>query len=208
MSRLSRLAQMLDLQVKFNGVALPTWRTAPPAFSRAVWIECAEIMECHTGWKWWKAAPKADATQAHIELVDIWHFLMSWHLVTPAARVQELLPPAAGSVSVDVSAIEAIEVLALAALAGDLGRATASFWFVCELFGLNFEQLHRLYIGKNALNHHRSLFGYKTGGYEKMWDGREDNAHLAEIMGAGVVEFDAVVSALAHRYRSIFTAAA
>ncbi len=208
MSKLAMLAQMLDLQIKFNNVALPTWRESPPAFHRAVWIECAEIMECHTAWKWWKAAPKEDRTQAHIELVDVWHFLMSWHLVTPMARVQRLLPPSEGALTVDVSAIEAVEALALAGVVGDLDRATSSFWFVCERFGLDFDQLYRLYIGKNALNHHRSSFGYKTGGYEKMWDGREDNVHLAEIMDGGVVDFDAVVVSLAERYRRFFPLAA
>lgn len=205
MSVADQLSQMLALQAKFNSVALPTWREQPPAFNRAIWMECAELIDGHLPWKWWKKAPDGDITQAHIELVDIWHFLMSWSLVTPGADPQALLPAAGDEATAD-DRLQLVEALCLAALVGDLPNAIRAFWRSCASFDLSYELLYRLYIGKNALNHHRNAHGYKTGGYVKIWQGREDNQHLAELMDSGVTGFDPLVAALAERYRE--TAAA
>lgn len=42
---------------------------------RAMWTECAELMD-HIGWKWW-SKQELDINQAEMELVDIWHFGLS-----------------------------------------------------------------------------------------------------------------------------------
>jgi hypothetical protein len=42
--------------------------------------------------------------------------------------------------------------------------------------------LYNQYIGKNVLNFFRQDNGYKEGTYIKIWDGREDNEHLVEIL--------------------------
>ena len=53
--------------------------------------------------------------------------------------------------------------------------------FTCDL---SFEDLYRHYIGKNVLNFFRQDHGYKEGSYIKIWEEREDNEHLSEIMAA------------------------
>ena len=35
---------------------------------------------------------------------------------------------------------------------------------------------------KNALNNARQALGYKDGTYQKIWDGKEDNVYLVEII--------------------------
>jgi hypothetical protein len=47
---------------------------------------------------------------------------------------------------------------------------------------MDFDQLYRIYVGKNVLNFFRQDHGYKDGSYIKVWDGREDNEHLAELL--------------------------
>src|SRR5690606_37979069 len=42
---------------------------------RAIWVECAELMD-HYGWKWWKKQTP-DRDQVVLELIDIWHFGLS-----------------------------------------------------------------------------------------------------------------------------------
>jgi hypothetical protein len=37
------------------------------------------------------------------------------------------------------------------------------------------------YIGKNVLNRFRQDFGYKSGEYIKIWNGKEDNEVLVEL---------------------------
>jgi hypothetical protein len=39
-----------------------------------------------------------------------------------------------------------------------------------------------LYIGKNILNIFRQDHGYKDGSYKKIWNGKEDNVIMQEIL--------------------------
>ena len=57
----------------------------------------------------------------------------------------------------------------------------------CEI---PFDSLYQFYIGKNVLNRFRQDHGYKTGGYVKNWDGREDNEVLSEILKNQTLEGD------------------
>jgi len=50
------------------------------------------------------------------------------------------------------------------------------------LIDLDFDLLYRSYVGKNVLNFFRQDHGYKDGSYLKIWDGREDNEHLVEVL--------------------------
>ena len=47
------------------------------------------------------------------------------------------------------------------------------------LFELNDGQALK---GKNVLNRFRQSNGYKDGSYQKYWNGKEDNVHLAELI--------------------------
>ena len=51
-----------------------------------------------------------------------------------------------------------------------------------DLIEMDFDQLYRSYVGKNVLNFFRQDHGYKEGSYIKVWHGREDNEHLAELL--------------------------
>jgi hypothetical protein len=51
-----------------------------------------------------------------------------------------------------------------------------------QLIEMDFDQLYRMYVGKNVLNFFRQDHGYKDGSYIKVWQGREDNEHLAELL--------------------------
>jgi hypothetical protein len=44
--------------------------------------------------------------------------------------------------------------------------------------------LYRQYVGKNVLNFFRQDHGYKEGTYKKLWNGREDNEHLVEVLNS------------------------
>jgi hypothetical protein len=73
------LRAMLDLQDSMNRKINPDWLTAGYPFLRAVLVEAVEGLD-HYGWKWWKAQ-SPDLAQLRIELIDIWHFLLSEYLV-------------------------------------------------------------------------------------------------------------------------------
>jgi len=59
---------------------------------------------------------------------------------------------------------------------------TDSYFFIVSQSGLNLDSLYQLYIGKNILNKFRQDNGYKDGSYKKIWDGKEDNVIMQEIL--------------------------
>ena len=74
-----QLLVMLEMQDAMNARVNPEWKQAGNAWYRAIWTECAEMLD-HYGWKWWKHQ-EPDIEQVELELVDIMHFAMSDYLL-------------------------------------------------------------------------------------------------------------------------------
>lgn len=191
---LAALNEMFRLQDDLNTIIYPDWRRHNFPWRRAIWTECAELVE-HLGWKWWKARAPLDAAgmqQARLEIIDVWHFVMSDMMRESVPLAAAGRVTASGAASQDPRAnpapvedlVDAAEYLAQAALAGTEFQVVKSFWHLASLAGMDVEQVHALYVPKNVLNLFRQANGYKTGGYRKTWAGREDNVHLAEIWEA------------------------
>lgn len=185
----SRLQSMLELQDGINSKIRPDWRNANNAWFRAIWTECAELVD-HIGWKWWKHQ-SPDIPQVHLELVDIFHFglseLLQQHRTAQSAAKQLLEPYVAygrrGTAGIEDSAerIALVEAFATSVLTARRFDLTA----FCELataVHLEEEMLYEMYVGKNVLNGFRQDHGYKSGSYVKTWDGREDNVWLVEFV--------------------------
>jgi hypothetical protein len=64
----------------------------------------------------------------------------------------------------------------------DFYKITDDFLASCIECGLGMDELYRFYIGKNILNGFRQDHGYKDGVYKKVWDGKEDNVVMSEIL--------------------------
>lgn len=202
------IRSMLDLQDQLNQKVHPQWRDQNFPWYRAIWMECGELMDL-IGWKWWKASPSAISaetkTQIHLELTDIWHFILSQYLQTKTteqaekdlerhmtvtsseyAQYRSLIYP---DVSPDLKAhlLKAVEELADSALGG-VGRIAGqftcvpAFMYLMNLVELTPERLHNWYIGKNALNLLRQDYRYQEGIYQKVWSGEEDNVHLGRMI--------------------------
>ena len=199
----TQLLVMLEMQDAMNSRVNPDWRQAGNAWYRAIWTECAEMLD-HYGWKWWKHQ-QPDLEQVQLELVDIMHFAMSDYLLqnddnaAVAARIEaELSDPRQAQ---DIRA--AIEVMAQTTIAQQ-SMHFSDFANIMALIEMDFEQLYRTYVGKNVLNFFRQDHGYKDGSYIKVWEGREDNEHLAELLASldsNSADFrDAVYQGLKARY--------
>jgi len=199
----TQLLVMLEMQDAMNARVNPDWRQAGNAWYRAIWTECAEMLD-HYGWKWWKHQ-QPDLEQVQLELVDILHFAMSDYLlqdsdnVAVAARIEaELSDPRQCD---DIR--RAIETMAQSTIAQQ-SMHFSDFANIMALIEMDFEQLYRTYVGKNVLNFFRQDHGYKDGSYIKTWHGREDNEHLAELLIAldsNSADFrDAVYQGLKARY--------
>lgn len=171
-----------------------------------------EVMEFYNyiGWKWWK---EPDATkspkdmQARLELVDIWHFLLS--SIIERARMysystyRELSQwlslgnfiPGTGTVN-DLQQLDQQSV-------SNYGKVTY-LSYVLDACDWSWQELYSTYIGKVALNNFRQDNGYKEGTYLKFWWNEEDNAHLEHVVAMLDLEdcltYERVYSGLSQGY--------
>ena len=177
----NKLLIMLEMQDAMNTRVNPDWRQANNAWYRAIWTECAEMLD-HYGWKWWKYQ-QPDLDQVRLELVDILHFAMSDYLLldTDNDKVAERILSELSNPALIADIPQAIESMARSTIA-QKSMHFSEFANIMRLIGMDFDQLYRLYVGKNVLNFFRQDHGYKEGSYVKIWQGREDNEHLSELL--------------------------
>ncbi len=178
-----KIITMLQLQDSMNSKVNTDWRNAGNEWYRAIWMEASEMLE-HYGWKWWKQQ-QPDLMQVKLEVVDIVHFALSIRLeqglvldVTAARIADDFSRPQATE---DLRT--SIELLARETLI-DRGAHFSVIAGIMQHLDMPFDELYRIYVGKNVLNMFRQDNGYKQGSYIKLWDGREDNEHLADIIAS------------------------
>lgn len=177
-----QLATMLQLQGDMNTKVHSQWQEQEFEWYRAIWVECAELLD-HYGWKWWKKQTP-DVDQIALELVDIWHFGLSLLLlkgdsveaITAQVTKDFADPQPSGDFAAD---LEGFTEQTLATKDFDI----AGFARLMHGINMDFETLYIGYVGKNVLNFFRQDHGYKDGSYEKQWGGIEDNEYLVAIVG-------------------------
>ena len=174
-----KIKEMLDLQNKINEKVHPHWREQNFEWYRAIWIECAELLD-HYGWKWWKKQ-SPNQSQIELELVDIWHFglsilLSKYDIEKSISLISEGMIDQRGSGKFREN-LEDFTSKTLQTRCFDLKR----FNQVMNDVGLTFEKLYVGYISKNVLNSFRQDKGYQAGTYIKDWGGIEDNEYLIRL---------------------------
>lgn len=180
----AKIAVMLAMQDEMNSRVDRDWIARGREWYRAVWIECAELMEHYGGWKWWKKTD-GDREQAMLEIVDLWHFGLSMYIdaardhAAAAERIADewRAPRVSGGFLADVEALARVALVERRFLVGAIPALLAAL-------ERDFDDLYRTYVGKNVLNFFRQDHGYKAGDYVKIWAGREDNAHLADLLSS------------------------
>lgn len=179
---INKVVTMLEMQDAMNRKVDEDWLERDREWYRAVWIECAELMDHYGGWKWWKAS-QPDIEQVMLEIVDIWHFGLSMQIT--AARdfvsVAERLMDDWHTATASDGFLHDVEAMAAAVLS-DRRFPVAVVKNMLTGIERDFDDLFAGYVGKNVLNFFRQDHGYKQGDYIKVWDGKEDNVHLVEIM--------------------------
>ncbi|MEA3288852.1 MAG: dUTP diphosphatase [Campylobacterota bacterium] len=201
----AKLEEMFILQKKLNddtnGI---NWELGVNKFDKEInWLRCIhmEVSELidSTPWKHWKnIAAQPDMDNIHVELVDVWHFLMSYILQeTNIPKAVSLVNTHCIYEAVDINDVDTklivkeAEKLSYIAFAIETGNMPAfsgverfidQFFRCCKISALSFTWLQKLYIGKNCLNKFRQDNGYKEGTYTKVWNGREDNVVMISIL--------------------------
>lgn len=200
-----QLKIMMDLQTQMNEKVNPGWREAGYPWEDAILTEATEAYD-HTYWAWWKNVVRTpDRDQIKMELVDIWHFILSemmcheetegssYHSLiaeiieyTKAQRPEDFEP----TVEIIRNALKNIMRVALAPFSEErISLFIHSFAVSLDVMDISWDELFKLYVGKNCLNQFRQENGYKQNStaYKAIWykeKGWEDNQYLTEILGS------------------------
>ena len=202
--------ECLTLQDKFNAQVNPDWRKAGYDWRRAMWIEAGELMD-HVGYKWWKNIDAPwDQKQVLLEVVDIFHFLLSDSMIRRknASDLVSAYKWATHHTNAPTKEkkLKLIEEFVFMCLDGD--TVMTSFFQVMISLNINADTLAKYYLGKNALNKFRQDNGYKAGTYKKEWmfmgELQEDNKVLEHILESSTVTtFDTIYNELKALYVNV-----
>jgi len=230
MNRHNMLTEMFKLQQKLNDDTngldwekgynkhdrIINWR-------RCIYMECAELIDSFN-WKHWKDINiEPDWDNITIELVDIWHFVMSLGLEDYKNNKLGSIDDLVGFVvdtryfddfCTDAIAPDSSEALSIinniehmmkdTLLQENFSKITDDFFSSAIACGLSIETLYKYYLGKNILNGFRQDHGYKEGTYIKVWNGKEDNDVMMTILDSDAsLTADALYKALKETYTTV-----
>lgn len=192
-------------------------------WKRCIYMECAEMVDSFS-WKHWKNIDQEPDWDNHqIEVVDVWHFIMSLAIENYAQNLKggvddiginiselqsfEIINLESKNFDSQKNVIAKIENLMLMSLSKevlDIEKMIAEFFDLVVMSGLDLETLYRLYVGKNILNQFRQDNGYKDGSYIKIWAGEEDNVVMKRVWEENAnIKPDALYKELTKLYLSL-----
>lgn len=191
---------------------------------RCIYMECAEMIDSFS-WKHWKNIyQEPDWANLQIEVVDVWHFIMSlaienYHqemkggiediamMISDLDALQTIENNDEDHFALDREVMEKVEELMSFSLSKEplqLDTMIVGFLELVKMSGLNLDSLYRLYVGKNILNQFRQDNGYKDGSYVKVWNGEEDNVVMKQVWEKNPdLKPDALYKELTKRYHSL-----
>jgi len=191
------IEQMFDLQRQLNdhtnGVMWVdgiTKENRNISWYRCIYMEAAEAIDSFN-WKHWKSInTDPDWANIRVELVDIWHFIMSESIRIKdenyANKYLELKPKGDFNAEVLIDTLEKMLNLSVASnidpKINNIRDITDLFFTAISQVDMGIGELYKRYVVKNQLNTFRQQHGYKDGSYIKLWDRVEDNVVAFKIM--------------------------
>ena len=159
---------------------------------RGIYMEVAEAIDSFN-WKHWKNIDdEPDWDNIRVELVDIWHFVMSESIrIEDQSYANKYLDMKAKD-DYDIDAlISLLEMMLKLSITSSIDKEvnnireiTDTFFTIISHLGVDVEDLYKRYVVKNQLNTFRQKNGYKDGSYIKNWGGVEDNVIAFDIMNS------------------------
>ncbi len=193
-------------------------------WKRCIYMESAELIDSFN-WKHWKNInSETDWENATVEIVDIWHFIMSLVLEDYKANNRGDLEQLVKDVldvqgfetftkepgireNVDtmqiINDIESI-IHETTKMKVDVFDSLLKEYFSLSIkCGINLKVLYKFYVAKNILNKFRQDHGYKEGTYRKTWGKKEDNEVMLELLNKKTLSADELYKELEKVYKSL-----
>jgi len=194
---MNKIQQMFKLQKELNDATNgEIWTEGATkekriiSWHRCIYMEAAEAIDSFN-WKHWKdIEAEHDWENARVELVDIWHFIMSEGIHIGDTKYPEvfleIIPEKEPNGD---KLIEILERLLAASAQSCVDHehnhyheVVNHFFAAIKEIGMSVDGLYNRYLIKNQLNKFRQDHGYKEGSYLKHWEGMEDNIVAINIM--------------------------
>jgi len=204
----NRALEMIQLQQQLNDATNGedwekgvTKNSKTINWKRCIYMECAEMVDSFA-WKHWKnIAADPDWDNMQIEVVDVWHFVLSLALqeyrmnllgnhedlalmISQMHEYKALDAEESFAFATPFEVMKKVEDVMFDALnreSVDISILVKHFFELSQMSGLTLNELYKLYVGKNVLNQFRQDHGYKDGSYIKEWNGVEDNMVMKSI---------------------------
>jgi len=194
---MNQIEQMFLLQMQLNDqtngivwIKGYTKENRQISWYRGIYMEVAEAIDSFN-WKHWKNIDdEPDWDNIRVELVDIWHFVMSESIrIEDQSYANKYLDMKAKD-DYDIDAlISLLEIMLKLSITSSIDKEvnnireiTDTFFTIISHLGIDVEDLYKRYVVKNQLNTFRQKNGYKDGSYIKNWGGVEDNVIAFDIM--------------------------
>ena len=194
---MNQIEQMFLLQMQLNNqtngqvwIKGYTKENRQISWYRGIYMEVAEAIDSFN-WKHWKNIDdEPDWDNIKVELVDIWHFVMSESIrINDQSYANKHLDmKAKGDYDTDtlISLLEKMLKLSVVSSIdkeiNNIREITDTFFIIISHLDIDVENLYKRYVVKNQLNTFRQQNGYKDGSYIKIWGGVEDNVVAFDIM--------------------------
>lgn len=223
-----KIKEMLVMQQRLNDETnSPGWEEGYTSFGklinwkRCIYMECAELIDSFA-WKHWKnISSSTNGDNVAVEIVDIWHFMMSLILEQNHSNSKYELDVVVENISsitgfsefcceaYDLSEYTIYEIIndieiiihQCSGFGLEIHDLLTNYFRLSLKCGVNLDKLFQIYICKNVLNQFRQDNGYKEGSYKKIWNGKEDNVVMSEILNRGIIDADEIYVALEKEYK-------
>lgn len=203
------ILEMIELQDKLNSnTSWNTWTSGLTNawkiinWKRCCYMELAEAIDS-LPWKHWKNIKwEVDYENFKIEIIDIFHFVLSEWLVhlsksellekiklyknTKSSTKLPKFFDETNNLDLDKVLLPYENFMEICLKKSDLENFIDDFlklFFEClDSSWITFEELYNLYIWKNVLNKFRQDNWYKEWTYIKVWNGSEDNVWMQKVL--------------------------
>ena len=216
---MNQIEQMFLLQMQLNDetngqvwIKGHTKENRQISWYRGIYMEVAEAIDSFN-WKHWKNIDdEPDWDNIRVELVDIWHFIMSESIrINDQSYANKYLDmKVKGDYETNILIFSLEKMLKLSVTSSidkeinNIREITDLFFIIISHLGIDVEDLYKRYVVKNQLNTFRQKNRYKDGSYKKVWGNVEDNVIAFDIMNKNpkitpadlYVELDSVYSKL------------